>query len=47
MIFALAQHHKYSITEIEDLVPYERDIYFAMLVNFLEEQRDKAKQKNG
>lgn len=47
MIFALAQHHKYSITELEDLIPYERDIYFAMLANFLEEQRERARQKNG
>jgi hypothetical protein len=47
MIFALAQHHKYSINEIEDLIPYERDIYFAMLVNFIEEQKERAKQRNG
>jgi DNA replication initiation complex subunit (GINS family) len=47
MIFALAQHHKYSITEIEDLIPYERDIYFSMLVNFIEEQKERAKNKNG
>jgi DNA replication initiation complex subunit (GINS family) len=46
MIFALAQHHKYSITEIENLVPYERDIYFTMLLNFIEEQKERAKQKN-
>lgn len=46
-IFALAQHHKYSISEIEDLIPYERDIYFAMLVNFLEEQKERSRQQNG
>ncbi len=46
-IFALAQHHKYSISELEGLIPYERDIYFAMLVNFLEEQKERAKQNNG
>lgn len=40
-IFALAQHHKYQISEIESLMPYERDIYFTMLVEYvkkLEEQ---------
>ena len=31
MIFALVQHHKWSISEIENLMPYERDLYFAMV----------------
>ena len=39
----MAQHHKYSIAEIEGLLPYERDLYVDMLVDHLEEQ--KAKQK--
>lgn len=34
----MAQHHKYSINEIESLIPYERDIYFGMLVEFIEQQ---------
>jgi hypothetical protein len=40
-IFALVQHHKYSISEIEGILPYERDLYVGMLVNFLEEQKMK------
>ena len=39
MIFSLAQHHKYSITEIENLIPYERDLYVDMLLEFLEQQK--------
>ena len=31
-IFGMAQHHKYSITEIENLIPYERDLYFEMIL---------------
>jgi len=38
-IFSMAQHHKYSITEIEGLLPYERDLYVDMLVDFIEEQK--------
>jgi len=38
-IFALAQHHKYQISEIENILPYERDIYFNMLVDFIEAQK--------
>ena len=38
-IFSMAQHHKYSITEIESLLQYERDLYVDMLVDFIEEQK--------
>lgn len=38
MVFAMAQHHKYSISEIENLIPYERDLYFGMIVNYIEQQ---------
>lgn len=40
MIFGLAQHHKYSIKELEELIPYERDIYFSMLINFLARKQE-------
>jgi len=35
-IFSLAQHHKYSISDIENLMPYERDLYMDMLIEFIE-----------
>lgn len=41
MIFSLAQHHKYSITEIEDLMPYERDLYVDMLLMHLEKEKEE------
>ena len=42
--FALMQFHKYSLTEIENLIPWERDIYLALLRNHIEEENLKAKQ---
>lgn len=42
-MFALAQHHKYSIDTIEDLLPFERDIYVDMLVSFLNEKKEADK----
>ena len=42
-VFALAQHHKYQISEIENLIPYERDIYIDLLLQFLEEQKERNK----
>ena len=44
-IFGMAQHHKYSINEIEKMMPYERDLYFDMLVNYIKAQEEKAKKK--
>jgi DNA replication initiation complex subunit (GINS family) len=44
-IFGMAQHHKYSIAEIENLLPYERDLYFEMLIEFIESQREKERAR--
>jgi hypothetical protein len=35
----MIQHHKYSIEELENLMPFERDIYIDLLMNYLEEQK--------
>jgi hypothetical protein len=37
----LAQHHKYSIAELEDLIPFERDIFVDLLTDHLEKQKQK------
>jgi len=34
------QHHKYSLGEVESLIPWERDIYMSLLEEFLEEQKN-------
>jgi hypothetical protein len=44
--FALMQHHKYSLTELEGMIPFEREIYVNMLMNYLEEQEEQRKQRN-
>ena len=46
--FALMQHHKYSLTEIENMMPWERDIYLSLLNQYIEEENLKAQQeRNG
>ena len=42
----MVQHHKWSLTEIEDMLPYERDIYMSMLTNWVEEENERMKQQN-
>lgn len=39
------QHHKYSLTELENMIPWERDIYITMLIQYIEEETLKLKQK--
>jgi len=39
------QHHKYSLTEIENLMPWERDIYVDMLITYIKEENEKQKQR--
>lgn len=46
-LFALVQHHKYSISEVEDLLPYERDIYIDLLMAYLKEQKEKLEKGQG
>ncbi len=43
--FSLIQHHKYSLTEIENLMPWERDIYLGLLNQHIEEENLKAQQQ--
>ena len=40
------QHHKYSLTEIENMIPWERDIYVDMLINYIKQERAKMRQTN-
>jgi len=44
--FALMQHHKYSLKELEDMLPWEREIYITMLAQYIEEENEKIKQRN-
>lgn len=38
------QKHKYSLTEIESMIPWERDVFVSMLINLLEQEAERAKQ---
>jgi hypothetical protein len=39
------QHHKYSLTELENMLPWERDIYIALLISFIEEENQKIRER--
>jgi len=44
--FSLLQYHKYSLTEVENLIPWERDIYIGMLKQHLEDEKLKQQQQS-
>lgn len=39
------QHHKYSLTELDNMIPWEREIYVSMLAEFLEEEKQRMEQQ--
>ena len=39
------QHHKYSLTELEEMIPWEREIYITMLVNYIKEEKEKRERE--
>jgi hypothetical protein len=43
--FALVQHHKYSLTEIENMMPWERFIYIDLLKAHIKEQEQKVRDQ--
>jgi len=42
--FALMQHHKYSLTEIENMMPWERQVYTTLLMQYLEQVRQEQQK---
>ena len=48
--FQLMQHHKYSLTELEEMMPWEREIYVNLLAQYIKEENERIRneqQKRG
>ena len=43
--FALIQHHKYYLKEIENMIPWEREVYVTLLKQYIDEEN--LKQQSG
>ena len=43
--FQLMQHHKYSLTELDEMMPWEREIYVSLLLQWLEEEKERQKER--
>ena len=42
----MMQHHGYSLTELENMMPWEREVYTTMLKDYIESERDKQNRGN-
>ena len=43
--FSLLHLHKYSLHELENMIPWEREIYITLLVNHIKEENEKLRQQ--
>jgi hypothetical protein len=44
--FSLMQHHHYSLTELEMMMPWEREIYVTLLVEWIKEENERRQQES-
>jgi hypothetical protein len=40
------QHHNYSLTELENMMPWEREIYVQLVVDHVEKENERIKEEN-
>ena len=39
------QHHKYSLTELDNLIPWEKEVYINLLKNYIKEENEKRRRE--
>ena len=44
-VFALKQYHKWSLTEIEDMLPWELDVFVTLLANYIDKLETDRKNR--
>ena len=41
----MMQHHNYSLIEFEEMIPWEREIYVGLLMNFIKEEQERIEKE--
>ena len=41
----MMQHHNYSLNELEDMMPWEREIYMGLLLQFIQEENEEQERQ--
>ncbi len=44
--FDIMQYHKWSLTELENMIPWERDVYVMLLEKYVKEENERIEQQN-
>jgi len=39
------QHHKYSLTELDNMMPWEREIYVGLLIKYIKEENERIEKE--
>jgi len=39
-------HHNYSLADLENMIPFEREIYVDMLITHIKEENERMKKEN-
>ena len=42
----MMQHHKYSLTELDNMMPWEREIYMGLLMEFIKQENEEMNKRN-
>jgi len=42
----MMQHHKYSLTELDNMMPWEREIYVNLLMQHIDEENERIKKES-
>ena len=42
----MMQHHKYSLTELENMLPWEREVYICLLSEWVIEENERIEKEN-
>jgi hypothetical protein len=43
--FNLMQHHKYSLTELDNMIPFEREVYVQLLIQHIKEENERLRDQ--
>lgn len=43
----MMHHHKYSLDELENMMPFERDFYVTMLIDYIDKENERVKTSQG
>jgi len=40
------QYHNYTLADIEGMIPWERDLYVALVIDHVEKEKQKMEERN-